>query len=91
MSRIRWIVGYKSPSPLSPWPLWSHFDQIAKAKEKTKVNTDETCSTDIINTIELISVVSLMVGCWLRMLWPSQWLPPSATIVILLFDCSYVD
>jgi hypothetical protein len=35
MSRIRWIFGSKSPSPLSPWPLWSHFNQIGKTKEKT--------------------------------------------------------
>jgi hypothetical protein len=30
MSQIRLILGSKLPSPLSPWPLWSHFNQILK-------------------------------------------------------------
>jgi hypothetical protein len=34
-------------------------------KEKTTINTDETCIY-IFNTIVSIGVVSFMVGCWLR-------------------------
>jgi hypothetical protein len=86
MKQIRWIFSSKSPSSLSPWPLWGHFNQIAKTKEKTTINNGETCWDDIYNTIASNSVVSFMVGCWLRPLWPSPWPSPCATIVILLFE-----
>jgi hypothetical protein len=35
-------------------------------KQKTTINTDETCWIDLLNTIVSIGVVSFMVGCWLR-------------------------
>jgi hypothetical protein len=40
MSQIFWIFGSKLASPLPPWPLWGHSNQIAKTKEKTTINTD---------------------------------------------------
>jgi hypothetical protein len=42
MSQIRRIVvGSKLPSALSSWPLWSHFNQIARTMEKTTIYSNE--------------------------------------------------
>jgi hypothetical protein len=88
MTQIRWFFVLKVPSPLSPWPwpLWGHFNQIAKTKEKTTINTDETVQANVSNTIVSISIVIFMVGCWLRLLWPSPSSRHGVAIPILLFE-----